>query len=148
MNDVRPLFQALGRKIGMLDKTCIVANGIDISISQSHILYEIMQREAISIQQISNILDLDITTCSRQVQSLVNGGMLQKQPDRNDRRVSIVTLTDNGKEVALHIDNKIQTFYQQVFDSMTSFEQEMVMQALRLLNDKFEQLHRPCEPLD
>lgn len=65
--DFRGLFQILTRRFGLLNKNCCSAGDKEISLVQSHILYEINQQHQPSIQQIADILGTDIKTFSRQI---------------------------------------------------------------------------------
>jgi DNA-binding MarR family transcriptional regulator len=53
---------------------------------QSHNLYEIDRQHQPSIQQVAEALGTDITTFSRQVQSLIKMNLVKKLPDPDDRR--------------------------------------------------------------
>lgn len=70
MENTRELFQVMTRRFGFLNKNCCSAGGLDISLIQSHILYEIDNLHKPSMQQVAEALGTDITTFSRQVQSL------------------------------------------------------------------------------
>lgn len=78
MENVRELFQIMTRRFGFLDKNCCSAGGCDISLIQSHILYEIDRQHKPSIQQVAEALGTDITTFSRQVQSLIKMKLVKK----------------------------------------------------------------------
>ncbi|KAF6589071.1 winged helix-turn-helix transcriptional regulator, partial [Paenibacillus sp. EKM208P] len=74
---------------------------------QSHILYEIDRQHKPSMQQIAETLGTDITTFSRQVQSLTKMNLVEKTPDPSDRRVYTLSLTVEGKYVATTIDTQM-----------------------------------------
>jgi DNA-binding MarR family transcriptional regulator len=64
---------------------------------------------------------------------LENAGYIERKPDPNDRRGTLVTLTDQGLEVidlavAAHIANE-----QQILASLTSDEQKALADLLRKL---------------
>ena len=87
------------RRFGFLDKNCCSAGGCEISLIQSHILYEIDRRHKPSMQQVAEALGTDITTFSRQVQTLVKMNLVKKSPDPNDRRVHLLSLTAESSSV-------------------------------------------------
>lgn len=89
LENVRELFQILTRRFGLLNKNCCTAGEVEISLVQSHILYEVDRQSNPSMQQIADTLAMDITTFSRQIQSLVKMNMVKKQPLPDDRRVHI-----------------------------------------------------------
>lgn len=135
MEDIRGLFQIMTRRFGFLNKNCCTAGGIDISLVQSHILYEIDRQHKPSIQQVSDALGTDITTFSRQVQSLIKLNLVKKVPDPDDRRVQILSLTTEGKYVATTIDEQMKQYLAEVFSHMNDFEKDTVLRSIKLLND-------------
>ncbi|HLO12475.1 MAG TPA: helix-turn-helix domain-containing protein, partial [Pseudoneobacillus sp.] len=84
MENTRELFQILTRRFGFLNKNCCTVGAVEISVIHSHILYEIDKSHSPSIQQVAQNLGIDITTFSRQIQSLVKHGLVKKTPDPND----------------------------------------------------------------
>lgn len=143
-HNLREIFQIFTRRFGFLNKICCQAGSHDISLVQSHILYEIDRQHHPSIQQVAETLGTDITTFSRQVQSLVKIGLVSKAPDSTDRRIFILSLTAEGKEVADNIDNQMNQFLETVFSNMSQEEKEMVVQAIHLLNRNMEKTNKCC----
>jgi DNA-binding MarR family transcriptional regulator len=123
------------RRFGLLNKYCCSARGCDISLIQSHILYEIGHQYNPSMQQISDALGTDITTFSRQVQSLVKMNLVKKTPDPDDKRFNILSLTAEGEFIAKTIDNQMNSFLNEVFSHMNENEKESVIRAIMLLNN-------------
>ncbi|WP_052016173.1 MarR family winged helix-turn-helix transcriptional regulator [Alkalihalobacillus hemicellulosilyticus] len=146
MENVRELFQIMTRRFGFLDKNCCSVGGTDISLSQSHILYEIDRQHHPSIQQVAEALGTDITTFSRQIQSLIKMNLVQKTPDPADRRVSILSLTTEGKYVATTIDEQMKMYLSEIFSHMNEFEKETVIRSIKLLNDAMEKSGTCCTP--
>ncbi len=142
--NAREIFQVFSRRFGFLNKACCNAGGHDISLVQSHILYEIQHQYQPSMQQVADTLGTDITTFSRQVRSLMKINLIKKTPDPNDRRISILSLTEEGKQVALDIDQQMNQYLEDVFASMSPEEKEMVLHSLQLLNKSMQQTSRCC----
>ncbi|KYD28809.1 MarR family winged helix-turn-helix transcriptional regulator [Geobacillus sp. B4113_201601] len=135
MENIRELFQVMTRRFGLLNKNCCSIDDVDISLVQSHILYEIDKREHPSMQQVAEALGMDITTFSRQIQNLVKKGLVKKTPLPEDRRVYTLSLTTEGKFIATTIDREINRYLEEVFSHMTEFEKETVIRSIKLLNE-------------
>ena len=135
MEDIRELFQIMTRRFGFLNKNCCSVGGCDLSLVQSHILYEIYRQHKPSIQQVAEALGTDITTFSRQIQSLVKMNLVKKTPDPDDRRVYVLSLTTEGKFVAATIDQQMKAYFDEIFSHMSDFEKDMVIRSLKLLNE-------------
>ncbi|MEQ2528380.1 MarR family winged helix-turn-helix transcriptional regulator [Bacillaceae bacterium CLA-AA-H227] len=144
MENLREIFQVMTRRFGFLNKNCCTAGGAEISLVQSHILYEIDNQHNPSMQQIADTLGIDITTFSRQVQSLVKLNLVKKTPDAEDRRIHILSLTTEGKYVATTIDEQMNLFLNDVFSHMNDFEKETVIRSIKLLNNAMAKSSMCC----
>ncbi|UII56289.1 MarR family transcriptional regulator [Cytobacillus spongiae] len=146
MEDTRELFQTMTRRFGFLSKNCCSVGGIDLSLVQSHILYEIDQHESPSVQTIASALGMDITTFSRQTQTLVKLGLIKKTPMPEDRRIYILSLTTEGKFVATTIDVQMKEYLEEVFSHMSEFEKNSVLQSIKMLNEAMAKSTVCCKP--
>ncbi|WP_066290473.1 MarR family winged helix-turn-helix transcriptional regulator [Bacillus sp. FJAT-29937] len=144
MENPRELFQVMTRRFGLLNKNCCSVGGCDISLIQSHILYEIDNQHEPSMQQIADTLGTDITTFSRQVQSLVKLNLVKKTPHSDDKRVYILSLTVEGKYVATTIDQQMNEYLNDVFSNMNEFEKETVIRSIKLLNEAMAKTSHCC----
>jgi DNA-binding MarR family transcriptional regulator len=147
MENVRELFQVMTKRFGLLNKNCCSVGGIEISLVQSHILYEIDRLKEPSMQQVADSLAMDITTFSRQIQTLVKMNLVKKTPYPEDRRIYILSLTTEGKYVAKRIDTEMNQYLNEVFSHMSEFEKETVLRSIKLLNDCMAKSSVCCKPL-
>ncbi|MDI2585841.1 MarR family winged helix-turn-helix transcriptional regulator [Psychrobacillus sp. NEAU-3TGS] len=147
MENKRELFQVLTRRFGLLNKNCCSIGAVDISSVQSHILYEIDKQTSPSMQQIAEAIAMDITTFSRQIQTLIKMELVKKTPSSADKRVSILSLTVQGKFVATTIDESMNAYLEEVFSHMNEFERETVIRSIKLLNQAMSKSSVCCTPL-
>ena len=147
MENLRGMFQIMTRRFGLLNKNCCTVGGCDLSLIQSHILYEIDNQNKPSMQQIAETLGTDITTFSRQVQSLVKMNLIKKTPDPSDKRISILSLTTEGKYIATTIDQQMNAFLNKVFSQMKEFEKDTVICSIQLLTNAMAKSSACCNPL-
>ncbi|MDP4095563.1 MarR family winged helix-turn-helix transcriptional regulator [Paenibacillus sp. P96] len=147
MENTRELFQIMTRRFGLLNKNCCTVGGVDISLVQSHILYEIDRQHHPSMQQIAETLGTDITTFSRQIQSLIKLNLVKKTPDASDRRVYTLSLTVEGKYVASNIDQQMNAYLDEIFSYMSEFEKDMVIRSIKLMNEAMAKSDRCCRPV-
>lgn len=147
MDNKRELFQILTRRFGLLNKNCCSVGAIDISTIQSHIIYEIDKNPASSMQQIADILAVDITTFSRQIQTLIKMELVKKSPSPSDKRVYLLSLTTQGKFIATTIDQSMNDYLEEVFSHMNDFEKETVLRSIQLLNQAMAKSTVCCTPL-
>lgn len=147
MEDLRELFQIMTRRFGVLNKNCCQVGETEISLVQSHILYELLRKQKPSMQQVSDSLGIDITTFSRQIQTLVKMDLVLKTPLPEDRRVSLLSLTTQGKYIAAKIDAEMNQYLNEVFSNMSEFERDMVIKSVKLLNQAMSKSTVCCKPL-
>lgn len=147
MESTRELFQIMTRRFGLLNKNCCTVGGNDITPVQSHILFEVDRQHQPSIQQIAETLGTDITTFSRQVQSLIKMNLIKKTPDPTDRRVSTLSLTVEGKYVATTIDQQMNAYFDEIFSFMTEFEKDTVLRSIKLMNEAMAKSDNCCRPI-
>lgn len=104
-------------------------------MAQSHILFEVRRAGSPSMQQVAEELGMDVTTFSRQVKSLESKALITRRISPGDRRVSLLGLTDAGRQVLEKIDRYMAGRLELVFACMSDFERETVVRSLGLLND-------------
>ena len=147
MENLRELFQVMTRRFGLLNRNCCQVGGTEISLVQSHILYELLRRDKPSMQQVADTLGMDITTFSRQIQTLVKMDLVLKTPLPEDRRIYQLSLTTQGKYIAAKIDAEMNQYLNEVFSNMSEFERDMVIKSVKLLNDAMSKSTVCCKPL-
>lgn len=147
LEDIRELFQVMTRRFGLLNKNCCQIGGEEISLVQSHILYEIQRQSKPSMQQVADTLAMDITTFSRQIQTLIKMNLVSKTPLPEDRRVYQLALTTQGKFVAATIDAEMNQYLNEVLSNMSEFERDMVLKSIKLLNEAMSKSTVCCTPL-
>ncbi|WP_274306980.1 MarR family winged helix-turn-helix transcriptional regulator [Solibacillus daqui] len=147
MENNREIFHVLTRRFGLLNKNCCSIGTFEISTTQSHILYEIDKQTNPSMLQIAEILAMDITTFSRQIQTLIKMDLVKKIPSTQDKRVSILKLTTQGKFVATTIDESMNAYLEEVFSHMNDFEKETVLRSIQLLNEAMSKSTVCCTPI-
>lgn len=147
MENLYDLIQVMNRRMGLLNKNCCRINDTELSPIQNHILYEIHNQVSPSMQQVAETLGTDITTFSRQIQTLIKMGLVEKKPDFNDRRIYLLSLTKEGKNVLELTKNQMEVFLEDILSSMKKEEQEVVIQAFQLFNEKIAQSPLCCKPM-
>jgi DNA-binding MarR family transcriptional regulator len=136
MNTVREQLQIFVRRFGLLNATCCEACcGEEVSLVQSHILFEVRRRGAPSMQQVADELGIDITTFSRQIKALEGKDLVTRRPAEKDRRVSLLGLTTQGERVMERIECYMAGKMEQLFTVMSPFEREVVTRSFELLNE-------------
>lgn len=146
--DLRAMFLVLARRFGFLSEQCCDnCCGPEITLQQSHILFEIKRLNKPSVQEVANSLGVDITTFSRQVKALVEKGFVNKTPHPDDNRIQVLTLSAQGEAINSNLDRQVNSNLQQVLSNMSAFERESVIRSIGLLNDAMLKSDSCCSPL-
>lgn len=135
METIREQLQLFNRRLGLLNESCCdQCCGEQISMTQSHILFEIRRSGSPSMQQVAEALGIDVTTFSRQAKALETKGYISRRVSHEDRRVVLLDLAEAGEQVLIKIDLYMTERLARVFGGMTTFERETVVRSLGLLN--------------
>ena len=136
METIREQLQIFVRRFGLLNASCCdECCGEQVSMAQSHILFEVRRLENPAMQQVAEELGLDVTTFSRQAKSLESKGLVARRVSPDDRRVTLLSLTSEGQRVLGKIDRYMSERLDRIFSGMSAFERETVVRSLGLLND-------------
>ncbi|MBP3950386.1 MarR family winged helix-turn-helix transcriptional regulator [Bacillus suaedae] len=146
MENIREVFQVFGRRFGILNKNCCGV-GEAVTPVQSHIIYEIAKLKEGSMQEVAEVLNSDITTFSRQIQTLVKMGLVSKHASVKDKRMYLLSLTKKGMEVHTGIGEEMERNLENLFKNMTLFEQETVIRSLQLLNKHMGESTSCCKTI-
>ncbi|MDR3580414.1 MAG: MarR family transcriptional regulator [Oryzomonas sp.] len=135
MESIKEQLQLFVRHFGLLNATCRdECCGEQISMAQSHILFEVQRSPGSPMQRIAEELGLDVTTFSRQVKGLEEKGLVARRISDEDRRVVLLELTPAGTAMLEKINRFMAKKIDRIFAQMSSFEQETVTRSFELLN--------------
>jgi DNA-binding MarR family transcriptional regulator len=142
--NVREVLQLLVRRFGLLQKDGAQCCGV--SVVQSHIIYELFKRPNISLNELSDILSIDTSTLSRQVQQLVESGLINRLPDPKDRRYVVLSLNELGEKQYHEIAKTMEEYVLGIFQNVPLEKREQVLESLQILSDAMSQSPNCCTP--
>ncbi|MGI6548643.1 MAG: MarR family winged helix-turn-helix transcriptional regulator [Syntrophomonadales bacterium] len=134
--ELREMIRALVRNLSIVDKS--EASCCGVTVSQCHAMLEVAREQPVSLQVLSDQLQLDKSTTSRTVDSLVTQGLLQRNPDPADRRYVNMKLTPNGDEMVRRINLLMDDYYRTIYLAIPQESRQQVMESLRILNQVLE----------
>lgn len=89
-----------------------------VTVTQCHLLMELDKRNNITLNELADQLHLDKSTVSRTVETLVNNGLVDRTIPKNNRRTTLISLTDKGKILCNTINQGNDDYYSKVLDSI------------------------------
>ncbi|WP_040228609.1 MarR family winged helix-turn-helix transcriptional regulator [Bhargavaea cecembensis] len=129
MDEMLRMFHTLNGELNKIHKDACR----EVSVQQSTIMHEIQNLNEPSMQETARGVGMDITTFSRQIQSLVSAGLVSRRPYPGDRRIQILSLTGEGESAVEQIDALILEQLEKAFEGMGGFEKEVIVRSLQQL---------------
>jgi DNA-binding MarR family transcriptional regulator len=83
---------------------------------------------------------LDPSTITRQVQALEKANLVRRQPDADDRRASILDLTDEGRTVLEHTRAYRRRRLEELLDDWAESDRDELARLLTKVNDSIAAL--------
>lgn len=134
---LRELMRLLERKLGVLGKN--EGSSGSMTLAQCHAIVEIGRTGNISLNELSDILNLDNSTISRTINNLVNAGMVIRETDAKDRRYIVIRLTDSGNEIFKEIEENMGKYFEKVYESIPKDKTVQVVESLEILLDAIKE---------
>ena len=109
-----------------------------VSMPQMAILFALEGRDDLTMQKVARQVAMDITTFSRQVQSLEKKGYIERVPSEQDRRYYFLGLTVEGERVVGEMNRLFVSRFDQLFSGMNKFEMETIKRSIQVLSGKLD----------
>ena len=116
------------------------AKSAGLSMPQFGLLMQMHHKGDCGMSEVSERFDITPAAASQLVDKLVQGGLVQRVEDPNDRRAKLLNLTDKGREL---VQQGIQERYRWVDElgsKLSAEERGKVAEALTLLTEKAKQV--------
>ena len=132
----------LARYTAICDRVC--TETLNITGSQGYTLLTVPDDESISMNDLSLRMKLASSTMTRMIDQLVQKGMVDRQPDAEDRRVVRVCLTRRGAQAKMQLQEKLQGFFTRVLQDIPEGEREAVLRYLGTLTQAIRSTLNAC----
>lgn len=120
----------------------LIENGIEISGGQGRILFILWKTDKLTISEISQKTSLAKNTVSVVVDGMVNKGILERNINPDNRRQTIISLTDYAKSLKEKYEIVSQQMNTLFYQGFSEEEQQQFEQYLeRILETLTENLH-------
>lgn len=129
----REIVRTLEHKLGVLQDSEYSCCGI--TLAQCHALIEIGRAGSISLNDLSDLINLENSTVSRTVNNLVNGGLAARALDPQDRRYIKIRLTEDGNALFRKIETGMNAYFKEIFSKIPKEKRGQVLESLTLIVD-------------
>lgn len=113
----------------------------NISMGQGRILAILNMHEGISTKELSEILNIKVTSLNETLNKLLNKGYIKKEVSKEDKRVLLIYLTDKGREFKFEKPKDMD-----VFDCLSSEEKEDFDRFLTLISEEIRKKFMSEDP--
>lgn len=121
----------------------LLDNGIEISGGQGRILFILWKTDHLTISEISEKTSLAKNTVSVVIDGMVNKGLVERNIDPQNRRRTIVSLTEYAKSLQTKYEDVSQQMNTLFYRGFSESEQRQFEQYLaRILASLIETLHK------
>jgi len=124
---VRQFNRFYTRQIGLLRDGLL---GTPFSLTEARVLYEIAQRGTTTAAELATDLDIDPGYLSRLFRGFMASGVVARERSAADRRQSILTLTDHGRETFTALDRRSQDEIGTLLGQLDDDEQHRLLAAM------------------
>lgn len=132
---LRESIRVLERKLGMVNELQCSCCGI--SFAQCHTIVEIGRIGNSSLNDLSDLMELDKSTMSRTINNLVADGYVLREPDADDRRYLKIRLTEKGQKIYEVIEDTMNLWFNQIYNSIPEAKRGSLIESLELLINAF-----------
>jgi DNA-binding MarR family transcriptional regulator len=115
-----------------------------VTIAQCHVLLAIEEKTDTTITELAAELELDKSTLSRTIESLVNMGLVNRETNTDNRRSQHIQLTEDGEKTIEGIHDQWRSFFTSLFAGIPKSKHAIVTEGLSILANSFPSVSACC----
>jgi len=104
---------------------------VGITSPQLVILYELSQFKSLSVSELSRLVSLSLGTVTQILTRLEKRGLIKKQKSDEDKRRSLISITQNGSQLLNNAPSPLQERFSELFHSLEDWEQLMILCSIK-----------------
>lgn len=142
IEEVSQTIQKLVRVFQLFERDQITIYGF--TTSQCYCLLELAKYDGLTMNEISDKMNLNTSTMTRIVDKLVRDKFITRERYEQDRRVVVVKLTEKGKIAATDLKNSLNRYYLDIIEYLPQGKVNEVLASVSLLLNAFEKANPNC----
>jgi DNA-binding MarR family transcriptional regulator len=135
----RDLWNTIMRIIHNFRSGSVLKEDIELSLPQALLLLELNEAGTISMSKLSQRLQVTQGVATRMVDRLLEKDMVERERDKVDRRVVLVSTSQKGKKLAGEMERTNKMKIKELFKAVPKKEREDFLKVLVSLEQQFEQ---------
>lgn len=109
-----------------------------VTLPQCHTLLEIENLKVCTLNELAIAVNLEKSTVSRTIDTLVKKGLVQRDINPQNRRETNISLTENGISTVNDINKENNTFFINVFKNLADKNSMEFIKSFHLFVEAFE----------
>lgn len=142
VDEVGEMIQKLVRVFQLFERDQIKVHGF--TTTQCYTLLEISKFGSLSMNEISEKMNLNSSTMTRILDKLVRDDYILRCKDDNDKRIVIVSLTEKGIEAASKLNDSVKAYYKKIIQNIPEGQVEEILKSVNILQKAFEKANPNC----
>ena len=142
VDELAELVQDLVRTLQTFEKGQITKTGF--TMSQCYTLFHIEANTLLTMKQLSEKMNLDSSTVTRNVNKLVRDNYLKRRRSPQDRRVVQIQLTEKGEKAVGELSQEVSGFYRKIIDEIPEGQVLQVFKSVDILLTAFKKVKPFC----
>jgi MarR family transcriptional regulator, organic hydroperoxide resistance regulator len=142
VDEVGEMVQKLVRVFQLFERDQIKVHGF--TSSQCYSLIEILKSDRLTMNELSDKMNLDTSTMTRVIDKLVRDELIKRERDESDRRMVLVSLTEKGQEAASKLNTSVNEYYKKIISSIPIGKTDEVLNAVSILLKAFDTANPNC----
>lgn len=105
---------------------------LDLSFSKSELFAMLLvdRHGEIIMSQVADFINVPMSTATGIAERLVKKGYLKRERSESDRRIVVVKLTEEGKELISDLKNTVSEYIRLINESLTDEERQVLMKIV------------------
>jgi DNA-binding MarR family transcriptional regulator len=129
----RAMLREIERSVWMQTKSEALCCGV--TMAQCHAILEIGAAGELNLKDLAARLGLDNSTLSRTVESLVQDGLVERTPSKQDRRATVIRLNEKGQKARDRINSTWNQICRDMFQSLPHEKHAPLIESVSILAD-------------
>lgn len=142
VEEVGQMVQKLVRVFQLFERDQIKVHGF--TSSQCYAMLEILKNGSLTMNELSDKMNLDSSTMTRVIDKLVRDELVYRDRDSSDRRIVVVSLTDKGSEAAKKLSSSVNEYYKKIVENIPEGEVLDILGCVSKLLKAFEKANPNC----
>jgi DNA-binding MarR family transcriptional regulator len=131
MEQFRAKLREIERAVWIQTKSEALCCGV--TLPQCHAIMEIGAAGELNLKDLSSRLGLDKSTLSRTVESLVQDGLAERTPGREDRRATVIRLNEKGRDARDRINSTWNRICRNMFRGVPREKHDQLIESVSLI---------------